>query len=134
MPCWKIWDTASSPCIGDCEACGTRGGARLVGRNSAGLASDPERQRRMADAARPRILLVDDDPEIVRLVQHVLAANGLGPAVEVRTGREALLSLQDVDIVLLDQQLPDTRGLDVLAAIRAQPSPPAVILVTAHGN
>src|SRR3954447_1648943 len=134
MPCWRIWDTASSPCTGDCEACGTRGEGRPVGRSSAGLASDRERQRRMADAARPRILLVDDDPEIVRLVQYVLAANGLGPAVEVRTGREALLSLQDVDIVLLDQELPDTRGLDVLAAIRAQPSPPAVILVTAHGN
>jgi len=88
----------------------------------------------MANAPQPRILLVDDDPDMVRLVRHVLAANGLGPAAEVRTGREALLSLKDVDIVLLDQQLPDTRGLDVLAAIRAQPSPPAVILVTAHGN
>ena len=37
----------------------------------------------MADAAQPRILLVDDDPDMVRLVRHVLAANGLGPAAEV---------------------------------------------------
>ena len=88
----------------------------------------------MADSARPRILLVDDDPDMVRLVQHVLTANRLGPAAEVRTGREALLALKDVDIVLLDHQLPDTSGLDLLVAIRAQPSPPAVILVTAHGN
>jgi DNA-binding response OmpR family regulator len=87
----------------------------------------------MADAT-PRILLVDDDPDISRLIHHVLAANGLGPAAQVTTGRDALLSAKDADIVLLDHQLPDTSGLDVLAAIRAQPSPPAVILVTAHGN
>ena len=88
----------------------------------------------MAEAAVPRILLVDDDPDISRLVQHVLAANGLGRATEVTTGREAIIHSPDADIVLLDHQLPDTSGLDVLAAIRAQPSPPAVILVTAHGN
>jgi len=81
-----------------------------------------------------RILLVDDDPDISRLVQHVLAANGLGRATEVTTGREALVHSRNADVVLLDHQLPDTSGLEVLAAIRAQPSPPAVILVTAHGN
>jgi DNA-binding response OmpR family regulator len=88
----------------------------------------------MADAPLPRILLVDDDPNIARLVQHILGSHGLGVAIQVTTGREALASLQDVDIVLLDQQLPDTSGLDVLDAIRARPNPPAVILVTAHGN
>ena len=88
----------------------------------------------MADAGLPRILLVDDDPDIARLVQHVLSVNGLNPANQVTTGRDALRSLADVDIVLLDHQLPDTSGLEVLAAIRARPSPPAVILVTAHGN
>ena len=42
----------------------------------------------MANAAQPRILLVDDDPDMVRLVRHVLAANGLarrprsGPAAK----------------------------------------------------
>ncbi|HEY3011496.1 MAG TPA: response regulator, partial [Gemmatimonadales bacterium] len=88
----------------------------------------------MAETSFPRILLVDDDPDIARLVQHVLAAHRLGPAVQVTTGREALASLGGIDIVLLDHQLPDTSGLDVLGAIRAQPAPPAVILITAHGN
>ncbi|MGH7533735.1 MAG: response regulator, partial [Gemmatimonadales bacterium] len=36
--------------------------------------------------------------------------------------------------VLLDLQLPDTSGLDVLAALRSRPSPPAVVVVTAHGS
>ena len=81
-----------------------------------------------------RILLVDDDPDICRLVQHVLKTNGLGAAVEVGSGRAALAALSGMDLVLLDHQLPDTSGLEVLSAIRARPSPPAVILVTAHGN
>lgn len=88
----------------------------------------------MAEPALPRILLVDDDPDLGRLVQHVLASNGYRPAVQVATGRAALASLEGIDIVLLDQQLPDTSGLDVLDAIRTRPAPPAVILVTGHGN
>jgi DNA-binding response OmpR family regulator len=88
----------------------------------------------MAESALPRILLVDDDPDLVRLVQHILASHGYEPAVQVATGRQALASLEGVDIVLLDQQLPDTSGLDVLDAIRTRPAPPAVVLVTGHGN
>jgi len=88
----------------------------------------------VAESPLPRILLVDDDPDIVRLVQHILKSNGMKPAVQVSTGRDALAALSDVDIVLLDQQLPDTSGLDVLDAIRARPAPPAVVMVTAHGN
>jgi len=77
---------------------------------------------------------VDDDPDLGRLVQHVLRAHGYEQAVQVSTGREALESLDGIDIVLLDQQLPDTSGLQVLDAIRTRPAPPAVILVTGHGN
>lgn len=88
----------------------------------------------MAEPHLPRVLLVDDDPDLGRLIQHVLGANGYEPAVQVTTGREALASLGGIDIVLLDQQLPDTSGLDVLDAIRTRPEPPAVILVTGHGN
>jgi DNA-binding response OmpR family regulator len=88
----------------------------------------------MAEPQNPRILLVDDDPDIARLVQHILAAHGLGPATQVTSGREALAALHEIDVVLLDQQLPDTSGLDVLDAIRSRPAPPAVVLITAHGN
>jgi DNA-binding response OmpR family regulator len=88
----------------------------------------------MAEPTLPRILLVDDDPDIARMVQHILAVHGLGPASQVTTGREALNSLGGIDIVLLDHQLPDTSGLDLLDAIKSRPAPPAVVLVTAHGN
>jgi DNA-binding response OmpR family regulator len=82
----------------------------------------------------PRVLVVDDDFTITRLVLHVLRASGLGPARHVATGREALESLAGVDIVLLDHQLPDANGLDLLETIRARANPPAVIVITAHGN
>jgi DNA-binding response OmpR family regulator len=88
----------------------------------------------MAEPTLPRVLLVDDDPDLGRLVQHILRSNGYQPALHVATGREALASLEGIDIVLLDQQLPDTSGLDVLDAIRTRPAPPAVVLVTGHGN
>jgi DNA-binding response OmpR family regulator len=80
-----------------------------------------------------RVLLVDDDPMMVRLVRKLLADNGFS-IVHAISGQDALASLEGVDVVLLDHQLPDTTGLEVLEAIRSRPHPPAVILITAHGN
>ncbi len=80
------------------------------------------------------VLLVDDDPMMVRLVRKILADNGVTSIRHAPTGREALQLLEDVDVVLLDHQLPDTTGLEVLEAIRARPQPPPVIMITAHGN
>jgi len=77
---------------------------------------------------------VDDDPAMVRLVRKILAAGGFVSVEHAPTGREALERLEGVDVVLLDHQLPDTTGLEVLEAIRTRPQPPAVILITAHGN
>ena len=71
---------------------------------------------------------------MVRLVRKILADNGVTAIAHAVSGREALESLDGVDIVLLDHQLPDSTGLEVLEAIRARSNPPAVILVTAHGN
>ncbi len=88
----------------------------------------------MADGGAPRILLVDDDPTIARLVLHLIHSRGFGEGVHVSSAREALDSLEGVDIVLLDYQLPDANGLEVLESIRARPRAPAVILITAHGN
>lgn len=81
-----------------------------------------------------RVLVVDDDHTIARLVLHVLRSRGFGAAGHVTTGREALDALEGVDLVLLDHQLPDASGLDLVETIRARPNPPAVIVITAHGN
>ena len=58
----------------------------------------PRRRSRLSvpvPAAQGRILLVDDDPMIVRLVKKILAAKGLGEVVHAASGREALERLDD---------------------------------------
>lgn len=79
-------------------------------------------------------MLVDDDPTIAKLVRRAVAQVGFESLTLAATAREALESMDQIDIVLLDHQLPDAQGLDVLDAICAQPSPPAVVMITAHGN
>jgi CheY-like chemotaxis protein len=81
-----------------------------------------------------RVLVVDDDPAMVRLARGILVANGYTAVSSVGSAREALESVGDAEVVLLDHQLPDTSGLEVLDAIRSRPNPPAVVMVTAHGN
>jgi DNA-binding response OmpR family regulator len=77
---------------------------------------------------------VDDDEAIARLVAHVVAEAGFGTVARAGNGRDALEALEGIDIVLLDHQLPDVDGLDLLDTIRARPNPPGVVLITAHGN
>src|SRR5580765_244531 len=113
MQSWRTSATGSSRSTGGSGGYGMPGAARPGGKSSPGWASVLARRRPMAEPALPRVLLVDDDPDLVRLVQHVLKAHGYEPALQVSTGREALASLDGVEIVLLDQQLPDTSGLDV---------------------
>jgi DNA-binding response OmpR family regulator len=81
-----------------------------------------------------RVLVVDDDPTMVRLARGILRASGFTDVDAVGTAREALTLVDQIDVVLLDHQLPDTSGLEVLDAIRARPHSPAVVMVTAHGN
>ena len=85
-------------------------------------------------AARPRILLVDDDPTFARLVARIVEDRGFGIIDHVATGREGLSALDGIDIVLLNHQLPDAEGLEILDSIRARPNPHDVVLITAHGN
>ncbi|HEU4698955.1 MAG TPA: response regulator [Gemmatimonadales bacterium] len=86
-----------------------------------------------ATAALPRVLVVDDDPDMTRLLRAIIAAEGYA-AHHVATGQAALEAAGGADIVLLDHHLPDMRGLDVLEAIRARADAPSVVLVTAHGD
>jgi PAS domain S-box-containing protein len=80
----------------------------------------------------PRILHVEDDPDIRQVVQEVL--NGVAEVVEaadLRAAREALsmpITGSPCDLVLLDLGLPDGSGLSLLPSLRSGPRPiPAVI-------
>lgn len=86
------------------------------------------------DAPPLRVLVVDDDPAFSRLVATVIADAGYGAASVVADGASALRAARDADLILLDHQLPDATGLELLPALRATPGQPAIILVTAHGD
>ncbi|HEX5004190.1 MAG TPA: response regulator [Gemmatimonadales bacterium] len=88
----------------------------------------------MAERGALRILVVDDDPAMVRLAAASLTAHGFTDLEHVDTGRDALLAAARADVLLLDQNLPDLAGREVLLALRAWPDPPSVVMVTAHGS
>lgn len=83
-----------------------------------------------------RILVVDDNRQIAQfLVDELLPSLGY-EASWVRDGKTALeyLANQPVSLMLLDIQLPDFSGLDVLRALAKEGIKIPTILVTAHGS
>jgi two-component system, OmpR family, KDP operon response regulator KdpE len=80
-------------------------------------------------AAPQKVLVVDDEPPIRKLLRLGLATQGYD-ILEAPNGRTALeLIQQKPDLVILDLGLPDMQGLDLLAAIRARnDSVPIVVL------
>ena len=80
-------------------------------------------------AAPLRILVVDDEPPIRKLLRMGLSANGY-QVLEAPDGKTAIALLREApDLVILDLGLPDTQGHDLLRAIRANSeSVPIVVL------
>ncbi|MBW3090176.1 response regulator transcription factor [Bifidobacterium miconisargentati] len=79
-----------------------------------------------------RILIVEDDHELAAALDDALRYEGYATSLAA-TGVEALriLSEQNVDIVLLDRDLPVLSGDAVMATIAANRIPVAVIMLTA---
>lgn len=79
-----------------------------------------------------RVLVVDDDSLLRRLVTEQLSRSDFG-AASAASGREALDTLResDFDVVLLDIMMPDMSGLDALREIRKLEDPPEVVMLTA---
>src|ERR1051326_6961391 len=67
-----------------------------------------------------RVLIVDDDPDIIRLVSYNLSQAGFEPVV-ANTGRQALQIIQarPPDLVILDLMLPDVDGVEVCRSVRS---------------
>jgi DNA-binding response OmpR family regulator len=82
----------------------------------------------------PRILIVDDEPKIVRLVHDYLEAAGFS-VTSARSGDEALMRARTdlPDLVVLDLGLPGLDGLDVTRALRRNGDLP-IIMLTARDD
>jgi two-component system KDP operon response regulator KdpE len=80
----------------------------------------------------PKVLVVDDEPQIRILLRATLVRAGYAVA-EAATAREALnaKSIDKPDLILLDLGLPDRDGLELVSALRAEPRS-AIIVVSAR--
>jgi two-component system phosphate regulon response regulator PhoB len=94
----------------------------------------------MAAASNPmreRILLVDDESEIVELLEYNLRQAGY-TVVTARDGASALAEIRRrrPDIILLDLMLPDIAGTEICRRLRRDPSTQTipVIMITARGE
>jgi DNA-binding response OmpR family regulator len=87
-----------------------------------------------APVASKRILLVDDDAEIIESLRLALEANGYAVLV-ARDGNQglALTERESPDLVILDMMMPKRSGFLVLEKLRRTVEhPPRVIMITAN--
>jgi two-component system, NtrC family, response regulator AtoC len=82
--------------------------------------------------ARKRILIVDDEPSSLELLEVYLSEKGyeIGCAVDGRECVEKLASFRP-EILVLDVRLPDVNGLEILERLKARENTPHVIVITA---
>lgn len=88
------------------------------------------------DLMRPeRILVIEDDPGIAVCVEMLLSSRGYACAV-FNDGASGLahLAAEQVDLLITDLRLPDTSGLDILAASKAERPDLPVILMTSYSS
>lgn len=89
----------------------------------------------MPESEAPRVLIVDDEEELVSALVERLNLRGFR-ARGVTTGAEALESLEHdpCDVVLLDVKMPGLGGLDVIRRIKKDRPDLEVILLSGHGS
>jgi DNA-binding response OmpR family regulator len=84
-----------------------------------------------------RVLVVDDEPNIVMSLEFLMARAGFEVQV-ARNGREALDALEGAapDLLLLDVMMPELDGYEVCERIRARPewNGTKIVMLTARGR
>jgi two-component system KDP operon response regulator KdpE len=82
-----------------------------------------------------RVLVVDDEPQILRALALNLTARGYD-VVTAEDGTSALTAAAggDLDVIVLDLGLPDIDGLDVIRAVRGTSGVPIVVLSARTGS
>jgi len=86
------------------------------------------------NAAPLRVLIVDDEPPIRKLLRMGLTAQGY-QVLEASNGKVALELLeQRPDLVILDLGLPDVQGFDLLRTLRARNERVPIVVLSSRGD
>src|SRR5215471_17649219 len=83
-------------------------------------------------SAKGSILIIDDEEEVRESLEELLKLEGYQP-VAAATGEDGLKKAEDrlFDLVLLDINLPDQNGIDVLKSLKRDSPDTGVIMITA---
>jgi DNA-binding NtrC family response regulator len=86
-----------------------------------------------ATSHQPRILVVDDEPDVCWALENILCPAGYAVTTTTR-GAEALelLARQPYAVAFVDAKLPDLDGLELVALIRQQSPHTAVVLISGY--
>ena len=97
-------------------------------------ARTPTTGRRRMSAAPLRVLVVDDEPPIRKLLRMGLTAQGY-QTLEAPNGKTALdLLSQAPDLIILDLGLPDAQGHELLRTIRARNESVPIVVLSSRGD
>lgn len=80
------------------------------------------------------IMIVDDQPQNLRLFEKILISAGYSRILLVEDSREAypLAKTGEPDLVILDLNMPHLDGHEVMAQLQTLPKPPAILILTAQ--
>ncbi|MDR2173832.1 MAG: sigma-54 dependent transcriptional regulator [Burkholderiales bacterium] len=95
----------------------------------------PASSRRRRSRVQPRVLVIDDEPDLLELLEITMIRLGLDvTCVNSVADAIAKLDSQDFDLCLTDMRLPDGEGLDVIAHIHSKELDVPVAVITAFGS
>ena len=90
------------------------------------------------DRANLRVLVVDDDGDMVRVVRYVLRQMGITQIQSANDGNQALEMLtkgpDHFDLIICDWVMPSLSGLDVLTGLRSMNTRVPFLMLTAKAN
>ena len=103
------------------------------------FAATPSRAHaRAASHHRMKIMVIDDEPANVALLEEILAENGYSRVTSITDPRTALATCENTrpDVILLDLMMPYIDGLTILETIRSQSNEMflPILVLTADAN
>ncbi|WP_285509068.1 response regulator transcription factor [Actinokineospora sp. NBRC 105648] len=82
-----------------------------------------------------RVLLVDDHEVVRRGLRDLLdGEEGIAVIAQAGSVAEALVRATDIDVAVIDIRLPDGDGVSLCRSLRALPTPPACLVLTAFDD